>query len=752
MMSSESPKYKAFAAAPKQKKIPINRRATVRRTTPALPPKTESQASFTQQYPHWLTPIGHHPGRLQEAETDDDGYEEPRPKKRRKKSERERGQATYTQMTKAILGREPTPKVAVGADGWQVPDSSIIGSDGSGHEDVGRMEAIKQRQRARNAGGIQCTDWTPQNDDSGYETRVDGTGEAYQHASTSPSQPFAQTTPPSAIKLQTPKRQRFSKDTEIPSSQSPASGKLLSTQKSQRFRDFGRSPLKERSVNVPSPTKSTRGSQKRKAQGSPPKPTDAEIKQESQRISPLKFKLAPKLLANVGEAETRKSAVALGRGDNGGQKAQDGKMLADQDDLINARPSRRLKRTRTVQDSQYEDLDLSDAESDFHGDYGEEGLDGTYQETRQDNEFNDEDYGEEAEFSDRDDIQLTYDPAWSALDRDAARFCQPPTQMQTQIKLEPHVSNSTITIEDLERESLSGGTSDEAERKPSQELGSDDLRGMQNQVRQKDQDRDLEAKEQSRVDAVPPRSQNRVLRKYVSNSTCADDDEDEDLEEDLNGFPDRSQELGSSDLEDGMRVLSSQQAEKRRSREPPDFAAQSKPRTPPDELSASEKKVRPPIPDEDSENRIPSSPPPLRPSQVSTVAGTQLSPSRLKDTQRPPPLTLASPRTRPQLDFIPSSSKPSSPTAPASPNSKQPFSQWPETFPSSPLPLPPWSSPLRLHETQASKARSQTQTHGGRGSIGIGSLADFSLPPPPPMSSSSRPGTQACEGPSSAAE
>ncbi|KAI6883692.1 hypothetical protein KC334_g16148, partial [Hortaea werneckii] len=746
---SESPKYKAFAAAPRQKKIPIDRRATVRRTTPALPPKTESQASFTQQYPHWLTPIGHHPGRLQEAETDDDEYEEPRPKKRRKNSGRERGQATYTQMTKAILGREPTPKVAVGADGWQVPDSSIIESDGSGREDVGRMEAIKQRQRARNAGGIQCTDWTPQNDDSGYETRVDGTGEIHQRMSTSPSQPFAQTTPPTAIKLQTPRRQRFSKDAEIPSSQSPVSGKLLSTQKSQRFRNFGRSPLKERSVNVPSPTKHTRGSQKRKAQGSPPKVTDAEIKQESQRISPLKFKLTPRLLANVGEAETRKSAVALGRGGDSGQKAQDEEMLADQEGLLNARPPSKLKRTKTVQDSQYEDLDLSD-ESDFHDDYGDEGLDDTYQETCRDDEFNNGDFGEEAQFSDRDDIQLTYDPAWSALDRDAARFCQPPTQMQTQIKLEPHVSNSTTTIEDLERESLGGGPSDEAERKPSQELGSDDFQGIQNEVQQKD--RDLEADEQPRVDAVPPRSQNRVLRKYVSNSTCADDDEDEDLEEDLDGFPDRSQELGSSDLEAGMRVLSSQRAEKRRSSQPPDFAAQSKPPHPPGEVSASKKQQQPPISNEDDENRIPSSPPPLRPSQISTVAGTQLSPSRLKDIQRPPPLTLASPRARPQPDLIPSSSKPSSPTAPASPNSKQLFSQWPETFPSSPLPLPSWSSPPRLHETQASKARSQTQIRGGQGSLGIGSLADFSLPPPPPMSSSSRPGTQACGGSSSAAE
>ncbi|KAI7282793.1 hypothetical protein KC345_g3321 [Hortaea werneckii] len=749
MTSSESPKYKAFAAAPKQKKFPIDRRATVRRRTPALPPKTESQASFTQQYPHWLTPMEHHPERLQEAETGDDECEEPRPKKRRKKSDRERGQATYTQMTKAILGRQPTPKVAVGADGWQVPDSSIMGSDGSGHEDVGRMEAIKQRQRPRIAGGIQCTDWTPRNDDSGYETRVDATGEIYQHNSTSPSQPVVQSTPPTAIKLQTPRRQRFSTDAEIPSSQSPASGKLLSTQRSQRFRNLECSPLKERSVNVPSPVNRTRESQKRKAQRSPLKMTDVSIKQESRRISPVKFRLAPRLLANAGQADTRESAAALERGDDGGQKAQDEKMLADQDDLSSAPPSRKLKRTKTVQDSQYEDLDLSDAEFDFRDD-DEEGVNSTRQESYRDDNFSVEEYGEENEYSDRDDIQLTYDPAWSALDRDAARFCQPPTQMQTQIKLESHVSNSTTPIEDLEHESSVGDTSGVAERNPSQELGSDNLQGIQNEDQQND--RDLETTKQSRADTVPPRSQNRVLRKYVSNSTCADDDEDMDLEEDLDGFPDRSQELGSSDLEDGVRVLSSQQAEKRRYPEPPAFAAQSKSQDPPGQLHAPTEQRRPPISDEDNEHRIPSSPPPLRPSQISTVAGTQLSLSRPKDTQRPPPLTLASPRARPQPDLIPSSSKPSSPTAPASPNSKQPFSQWPETFPSSPLPLPPWSSPPRPHETQASKARSQTQTRGGRGSIGLGSLADFSLPPPPPMSSSSRPGTQTCGGSSSAAE
>ncbi|KAI7155536.1 hypothetical protein KC352_g27648 [Hortaea werneckii] len=749
MTSSESPKYKAFAAAPKQKKLPIDRRATVRRRTPALPPKTESQASFTQQYPHWLTPIEHHPGGPQEFETDDDEYEEPRPKKRRKKSERERGQATYTQMTKAILGRQPSSKVAVGADGWQVPDSSIIGSDASGHEDVGRMEAIKRGQRARNAGGIQCTDWTPQNDDSGYETRVDGTGELYQHNFTSPSQPVVQSTPPTAMKLQTPRRQRFSNDAEIPSSQSPASGKLLSTQRSQRFRNLERSPLKERNVNVPSPANRTRGWQKRKAQGSPPKMTDAEVKQESQRISPVSFKLAPKLLASVGEGETRTSAATrLGDGD-GYEKAQDEKMPADREYLPNARFLTASKRKKIVQDSQYEDLDLSEAEFDFRDD-DEDGVNSTRPESYRDDNFSVEEFGEENEYSDRDDIQLTYDPAWSALDRDAARFCQPPTQMQTQIKLEPHVSNSTTTIEDLEHESSVGNTSGMAERNPSQELGSDNLQGIHNE--DQPNDRDLETDKQSRADTVPPGSQNRVLRKYVSNSTCADDDEDVDLEEDLDGFPDRSQQLGSSDLEDGVRVLSSQQAEKRRSPEPPDFAAQSKPQDPPGELSAPTEQHRPQISDDANEHRIPSSPPPLRPSQISTVAGTQLSPSRLKDTQRPPPLTLASPRVRPQPDLIPSSSKPSSPSAPASPNSKQPFSQWPETFPSSPLPLPPWSSPPRLPETQASKARSQTQTRGAPGSIGLGSLADFSLPPPPPMSSSSRPGTQACGGSSAAAE
>ncbi|KAI7487061.1 hypothetical protein KC351_g2911 [Hortaea werneckii] len=749
MTSSESPKYKAFAAAPRQKKFPIDRRATVRRRTPALPPKTESQASFTQQYPHWLTPIEHHPERLQEAETDDDSYEEPRPKKRRKKSERERGQATYTQMTKAILGRQPTPKVAVGADGWQVPDSSKTGSDGSGHEDVGRMEAIKQRQRARNAGGIQCTDWTPRNDDSGYETRVDGSGELCQHNFTSPSQPVVPSTPPTAIKLQTPRRQRFSKDAEIPSSQSPASGKLLSTQRTQRFRNLERSPLKERNVNVPSPANRTRGSQKRKAQGSPLKMTDAEIKQESQRISPVRFKLAPRLLASVGEGETRRSAVTRQVDGDGCRKVQDKTMMADREAMPNGRFSTASKRTKIVQDSQYEDLDLSDAEFDFRDD-DEEGVNSTRQESYRDDSFSVEEFGEENEYSDRDDIQLTYDPAWSALDRDAARFCQPPTQMQTQINLEPHVSNSTTTIEDLEHESSFGDTSGVAERIPSQELGSDNLQGIQNE--DQPNDRDLETDKQSRAETVPPRSQNRMLRKYVSNSTCADDDEDVDLEEDLDGFPNRSQELGSSDLEDGLKVLSSQQAEKRRSPEPPDFAAQSKPQTPPSELPARTEQHRPPISDDDNEHRIPSSPPPLRPSQISTVAGTQLSPPRLKDTQRPPPLTLASPRVRPQPDLVTSSSKPSSPTAPASPNNKQLFSQWPETFPSSPLPLPPWSSPPRPHETQASKARSQTQMRGRRGSIGLGSLADFSLPPPPPMSSSSRPGTQGCGGSSSAAE
>lgn len=117
----------------------------------------------------------------------------------------------------------------------------------------------------------------------------------------------------------------------------------------------------------------------------------------------------------------------------------------------------------------------------------------------------------------------------------------------------------------------------------------------------------------------------------------------------------------------------------------------------------------------------PSSPPALRPSQISTVVPTQMSQRR--------PLSRES-------DSLSSSSPPKAYdreplTLPSSPHQ----STWLGTFSSSPLPLPPWSSPETGRFINADMSNEILPLGSD---VQLESLVDFSLPPPPPLSSSSR--------------
>ncbi|KAK5702017.1 hypothetical protein LTR97_004835 [Elasticomyces elasticus] len=125
------------------------------------------------------------------------------------------------------------------------------------------------------------------------------------------------------------------------------------------------------------------------------------------------------------------------------------------------------------------------------------------------------------------------------------------------------------------------------------------------------------------------------------------------------------------------------------------------------------------------DERVPSSPPPLRPSQVSTVGPTQLSSIR--------PGSRSGPSTETQWSL----------------HSPPKFTQsrWQhqeETLSSSPLALPPWTSPDRKRyagDVGIGKGKGKQTVMGSMGGYSLGELEDFSLPPPPPISSS-RVGTQ----------
>jgi hypothetical protein len=128
---------------------------------------------------------------------------------------------------------------------------------------------------------------------------------------------------------------------------------------------------------------------------------------------------------------------------------------------------------------------------------------------------------------------------------------------------------------------------------------------------------------------------------------------------------------------------------------------------------------------------VPSSPPPVRISQVSTVVPTQpsmaLAPSSPQRKTKAEPFSIPpSPRRRSAgtgLSFL---------TSPQKTNSL-----WqPESLSSSPLPLPPWTSPHKRDNGDGDQWQRIIEDIGSYPRMD--SLADFSLPPPPPLSSSRR--------------
>jgi hypothetical protein len=120
----------------------------------------------------------------------------------------------------------------------------------------------------------------------------------------------------------------------------------------------------------------------------------------------------------------------------------------------------------------------------------------------------------------------------------------------------------------------------------------------------------------------------------------------------------------------------------------------------------------------------PSSPPPLRPSQVSTVMPTQSSPR----------VTLPAALVEAE-EFSPPTSPP---TAAKQSLIKKPQFQDTQalTISSSPLPLPPWSSSGEVDLGLYTKSKGDGADDEGNY---LASLVDFSLPPPPPLGMSSSP-------------
>ena len=590
----------------------------------------------------------------------DDDFEEPRPKKKPRKSklgEKERGQSTLTQFDRDKIFGKRIRQSEVDEDGFHIWDDYI--------SDHGREDAAeKQDERGSELPWFRQDNNDIDNQEVQPEIPETSQVEAYHPSRVACENGRNVQATQKPAHLQTPRRVRF---TEVPSSQTPPSTKL-SIQSPTRNVDAQRSPLKERSTNVQATAPSPRSPESQNismrmlekvrlatrkvplndttVHPSPPmKVAPDHVENEQDGVAPLRA--APRSLRRVstiqdsqaeepdasGTTASRapvKSTPTLERITTVQDSQADDLDVSSEGAVQSPSKPRTLKRTTTIQDSQYDDVELL-TDDDGHG----------YQASH------DSDDEDEVEYDNEDDLQATFDPANSALDRDAARFKWTQTQQKVAM-VDEQKEDSETDDEDLDRGCRPSGANYiiPASDEPSQELG-----------------------EPSDPTSVPPvLAQAQPKPKNVS----------EVFSQKVNAH--RPSSRDDSVYESGDVVHR-------------------------------------------EEIEIPSSPPPAppRPSQFSTVVPTQISQqwplSRAMEVLRSPQKSNAT-----QSFAVPSSPQKSGPRPP-------------ESLQSSPLPLPPWSSPVKHGDANE---RSCGRRMASKGKSQFKNLVDYSLPPPPPMSSSGR--------------
>lgn len=565
----------------------------------------------------------------------DEEFEEPRPKKRRRKSKfdtREADQSSLTQMVD--FSRMPTLKLD--EDGFQIWDDGI---------DV--VEPVARTTR-RNDGGNRRRSrrQQPEEDEEGKLPDIPETSQNV--IPSSPRAASAVNMAGMAPKVQTPLTKRIK---EIPSSQTPPSTRY-STRKSDHKPGLQRSPLKERSTNVLSTTP------KRQSSG-------------SQKMGSGLFKRARSATKTVPLNDSFEPTDALEQ--NVGVPAEPSKPSQPSE-----RRPRKLLRVNTVQDSQTEDLDLSNttfvAESPVNAtpklvrvstvqetQFDDAGLlsdpvEATIISSGQPETYQDQHqptYGEKTQAAGYTQAgsytqtggytQATFDPVDSALDRDASRFEWTQNQAVLPLVVDEQHEDSETDDDDLDR----GCYQRTAFKVP----------GV------------LDRLHQTRDELVTESSPSRKATRPGATTERVHGDEEA-----------RADVSGNDGDEDGDATIVAIQA--------------------------------------DTEAAVPSSPSPALPSQDSTVVPTQFS---LKQNYAPED-DLAEQQPDTMLSEAPT-------IIPLDSSPKLPGGRFETLYSSSPLPLPPWSSPGHVRELGAA-ARHALQ------------VKDWSLPPPPPMSSS-RVGTPA---------
>ena len=599
--------YNALQPRKRQRNFPERRQSV--KAKPTIPNLSKDQSTLTQL--EFVTPTS---SRVETIDSSgDEELDKPRPKKKRRKSkfdEKEAGQSTMTQYDRGLFGRK-AENFELDEDGfqiWQDSDPERPMNKVAEPEDKrGKMfprlqDAIEDAERVETVPEIPETSQAAMYPPAPMldKDRTDGA--------------------PVTTKFATPRKVRFQ---EVPSSQTPPST-MGSIYALPTNREPERSPLKERSANVPS---------------APPSGT---LNLESQNIS-------MKMLERV-RFETRKIPL-----NDAVDQTLSNENAQSTNNQINAEDSpavsRKLVRASTIQDSQSEEAGLSNVSS----------AETTVPLTRklkrvstvQDSQVDDDDFltvadelddanynglelVEDSQFAGQDTQQDYFDPANSALDRDALRF----GLTQTQPRL-PDI-NEVDTDDETDDDDLDRGCVI---------IRNDRVNiAFSSPPRQGNDEAPVVAQDAKAV-ALPPSVTKHSALLHFRRPDSRDDS---------------AYDSGDHANDEEVPVLSSS--------------------------------------------------PPLRPSQVSTVVPTQASvleedATREEVLRHSQPAAIVEPLTVPISPYKPT--------------------HYAEILSSSPYPLPPWSSPEKVHgmEDGDSSAPKSSQ---------LAKLVDYSLPPPPALSSSGR--------------
>ena len=728
------------------------------------------QATFTQHYADWRsTPSNSNECIITPSDDEDEYFEQPQSKKKRRTSKGpkrkglERGQSTLTQNELLDLGRTARSRLRDEAE-----DFDIYDEDGKDRyveklgqqqkERANRIPFLRQgSSAARQDSGIDRLAKMVEDVETQTQARVPEIAESSQTDTTSAAKAKTR-----LVDYQTPRKVRFM---EVPSSETPPSIKL-STRRSHRTplaKELQRSPLKERSTNVP--TKRTAQRSAKEALSPFNERYTEQSPQKDVHPSPENQNKAMKMLEAVrfrqrGMAPPPRRLKRVTTIQESQQEDEEPQIEEAVNDMLP--PPRKLKRVTTVQDSQYDDADLETQDYHHAVRSAEAGSAEEVAECTVGEDELDEAEIEDADYIGYDDPE-TCDPANSALDRDAARAW---LETQTQRQLYSAIG-SDVEGED-DRYNDSGGYAANVIQQPalpSQELGeistppllSDDTLPSE----EVDPHSDTVDWAEVKRPALPDKLSFDNLEKHVSNSTK--DSGDEELV------------LNSQHRDQERRALvglsSSSSPPLRPSQISTVVPTQASPQTSPIDLP----KALPTVQSNkrnklETQRTLPpqsSSPFPMPPQTLDTQSFVRPQKGGIVQAETlssdsfalPPSLQPSSPQRTVTTQALSSSPLPLPPKTqdesllphrdmdPSSPSlPPQLFSHvgtntfLTRTISSSSIPLPPWDTQDRLGRARQSSPVWASQKKKA-GKIGQDSDFDWSLPPPPPLSSGSVRGT-----------